>query len=85
VGDDSQTAFLRTRLKLRCIERAAKARERAVQKKRLTFSSSEAGSDDMEMEEDGDEDDFMFDEVRFLLTLLCEPSADPDSHSCSPE
>jgi hypothetical protein len=71
VGDDSQTAFLRTRLKLRCIERAAKARERAVQKKRLTFSSSEAGSDDMEMEEDGDEDDFMFDEVRpFPLDLV---------------
>ncbi|KAJ6513353.1 hypothetical protein C8R45DRAFT_963384 [Mycena sanguinolenta] len=54
VGDDSQTAFLRTRLKLRCIERAAKARERAVQKKRNMFSSS----DDMDMDEDDDDDEF---------------------------
>ncbi|KAJ6577176.1 hypothetical protein B0H19DRAFT_1118458 [Mycena capillaripes] len=63
VGDDSQTAFLRTRLKLRCIERASKARERAVQKKRVMMSGSEAGSDDMEMDEDGEDDDVMFDEL----------------------
>ncbi|KAF7374975.1 hypothetical protein MSAN_00383600 [Mycena sanguinolenta] len=58
LGDDSQTAFLRTRLKLRCIERAAKARERAVHKKRNMFSSS----DDMDMDEDDDDDD-EFDEL----------------------
>ncbi|KAJ6494719.1 hypothetical protein C8R47DRAFT_1213404 [Mycena vitilis] len=63
VGDDSQTAFLRTRLKLRCIERASKARERAVHKKRVMMSSSEAGSDDMEMDDDGEDDDLMFDEL----------------------
>ncbi|KAF7330481.1 hypothetical protein MVEN_02487500 [Mycena venus] len=59
VGDDSQTAFLRTRLKLRCIERATKARERAVQKKRVMLSSS----DDMDMDDDDNEDDFAFDEL----------------------
>ncbi|KAJ7460064.1 hypothetical protein B0H11DRAFT_2058654 [Mycena galericulata] len=63
---DSQKAFLRTRLKLRCIERASKARARAVQRKRVYMSSS----DDMDMEigggeEDGDSegDDEEFDEL----------------------
>ncbi|KAJ7903630.1 hypothetical protein B0H14DRAFT_950511 [Mycena olivaceomarginata] len=59
VGDDSKTAFLRTRLKLRCIERASKARERAVNKKRAMMSSS----DDMDMDEDEDGDDPEFDEL----------------------
>ncbi|KAK7033042.1 hypothetical protein R3P38DRAFT_2920341 [Favolaschia claudopus] len=59
-GDNSQTAFLRTRLKLRCIERAAKARDRAVQKKRTTLTSS----DGMDMdEEENDDDDFQFDDL----------------------
>ncbi|KAJ7034923.1 hypothetical protein C8F04DRAFT_1099506 [Mycena alexandri] len=63
VGDDAQTAFLRTRLKLRCLERASKARHRAVQKKRV-MGSSDAESDDIEMDvgEDGEED-FAFDEL----------------------
>ncbi|KAJ7096602.1 hypothetical protein B0H15DRAFT_50469 [Mycena belliarum] len=68
-GDDSQKAFLRTRLKQRCFERASKARERAVKKKRF-MSSSEAGSDDMDatmdidMDDDDDEGaDPMFDEL----------------------
>ncbi|KAJ7773103.1 hypothetical protein B0H16DRAFT_1279639, partial [Mycena metata] len=63
VGDDAQTAFLRTRLKLRCLERASKARDRAVQKKRAVVSS-DAESDDIEMDvgEDGEED-FAFDEL----------------------
>ncbi|KAJ7735385.1 hypothetical protein DFH07DRAFT_112441 [Mycena maculata] len=56
-GDDSQKAFLRTRLKLRCIERASKARERAVQKKRFMSSS-----DDMDVEGDEGEDP-VFDEL----------------------
>ncbi|KAF8206551.1 hypothetical protein K438DRAFT_1817415 [Mycena galopus ATCC 62051] len=58
VGDDSQTAFLRTRLKLRCIERAAKARGREVQKKRGMFSS-----DDMDMDGEDTESDSEFDEL----------------------
>ncbi|KAJ7624913.1 hypothetical protein FB45DRAFT_88686 [Roridomyces roridus] len=53
-GDDAQKAFLRTRLKLRCIERANKARERAVQKKRF-MNSSEFGSDDVDMDMDGED------------------------------
>ncbi|KAJ7686179.1 hypothetical protein B0H17DRAFT_1181265 [Mycena rosella] len=69
-NDDAQKAFLRTRLKLRCVERASKARERAVKKKRF-MGSSEAGSDDMDMDapmdrgEDDDEEaeDPMFDEL----------------------
>ncbi|KAJ7152687.1 hypothetical protein C8R43DRAFT_1067151 [Mycena crocata] len=62
-GDDSQTAFLRTRLKLRCIERASKARERAVKKKRF-MSSSEPGSEDMDAEMvSEDEEDPTFDEL----------------------
>lgn len=67
MGDDSQTAFLRTRLKLRCIERASKVRDRAVQKKRVTMRGSENGSDEMEMDEDVEDDDGMFDEVRYNL------------------
>jgi hypothetical protein len=69
VGDDSKTAFLRTRLKLRCIERASKARERAVNKKRAMMSSS----DDMDMDEDEDGDDPEFDEVRATLTFSVSP------------
>ncbi|KAJ7487914.1 hypothetical protein FB451DRAFT_1225909 [Mycena latifolia] len=66
-SDDAQKAFLRTRLKLRCIERASKARERAVKKKRF-MSSSEAGSDDMDAhmdmdDEDDEGEDPMFDEL----------------------
>ncbi|KAJ6614767.1 hypothetical protein B0H10DRAFT_1950453 [Mycena sp. CBHHK59/15] len=66
-GDDPQKAFLRTRLKLRCIERASKARARAVQKKRY-MSSSEAGSDDMDArmemdDEEGEQEDPIFDEL----------------------
>ncbi|CAK5265716.1 unnamed protein product [Mycena citricolor] len=58
-GDDSQAAFLRTRFKLRCIDRASKARQRAVQKKRQTGGSSEFGSDDVDMEREmqSDEED----------------------------
>ncbi|KAJ7842636.1 hypothetical protein B0H14DRAFT_3456687 [Mycena olivaceomarginata] len=63
VGDDSQTAFLRTRLKLRCIEHAAKARERTVQKKRVSLSSSDAWSDDIDVDDGGNEEDFGFDEL----------------------
>ncbi|KAJ7152667.1 hypothetical protein C8R43DRAFT_1235672 [Mycena crocata] len=63
VGDDAQTAFLRTRLKLRCLERASKARERAVKKKRF-ISSSEPGSDDVDAEMDSEEEeDPTFDEL----------------------
>ncbi|KAJ7158877.1 hypothetical protein C8R46DRAFT_1354764 [Mycena filopes] len=61
VGDDAQTAFLRTRLKLRCIERASKARGQAVQKKRSMWSS-DTGSEDMEMD-DGNEEDFALDDL----------------------
>ncbi|KAJ7466749.1 hypothetical protein B0H11DRAFT_2197445 [Mycena galericulata] len=62
---DSQKAFLRTRLKLRCIERASKARARAVQRKRVYMSSSDDMDMDMAMggEEDSDGDDEEFDEL----------------------
>ncbi|KAJ7274493.1 hypothetical protein B0H12DRAFT_1319446 [Mycena haematopus] len=75
IGDDAQTAFLRTRLKLRCIERAAQARERAVQKKRVMFSSS----DDIDMDDDDDNgDDFEFDE---LYTRIIRNSARKVHHA----
>ncbi|KAF7300527.1 hypothetical protein HMN09_00937200 [Mycena chlorophos] len=61
-GDQSQTAFLRTRLKKRCLERAAKARERAVNGKRkgrdnvLSSDGFEVDMDEEMEEEDDDED-----------------------------
>ncbi|KAJ6529151.1 hypothetical protein DFH09DRAFT_1185327 [Mycena vulgaris] len=77
-SDDSQTAFLRTRLQLRCIERASKARERAVKKKRF-MSSSEAGSDNMDTNmEDDEEDDSMFDE---LFTRIMHNATRKTQHS----
>ncbi|KAJ7190693.1 hypothetical protein GGX14DRAFT_407770 [Mycena pura] len=56
-GNDSQAAFLRTRLHLRCIERASKARERAVRKKRSIGNGGEPSSDDIDMGSMEDEDD----------------------------
>ncbi|KAJ7190696.1 hypothetical protein GGX14DRAFT_482672 [Mycena pura] len=56
-GNDSQAAFLRARLHLRCIERASKARERAVRKKRSIGNGGEPSSDDIDMGSMEDEDD----------------------------
>jgi hypothetical protein len=58
------TALLREQFKARCIERAASARSEAVRRKR--YASSEAGSSDVDMndEESEDEEVFMADEVR---------------------
>ncbi|KAJ7180386.1 hypothetical protein C8R43DRAFT_1229952 [Mycena crocata] len=58
-GDDSQSAFVRTQLKLQCIERASKARARAVLKKRTMSSSSGVASD----AESDEEEDPLFDEL----------------------
>ncbi|KAJ7650787.1 hypothetical protein FB45DRAFT_888795, partial [Roridomyces roridus] len=61
---------LRTRMKQRCIQRASKARERAVQKKRYGL----LGSDDMEVdgvsmeEEEDEDDDGAFDELLARIT-----------------
>ncbi|KAF8908525.1 hypothetical protein CPB84DRAFT_1843423 [Gymnopilus junonius] len=56
VEADSQKAFLRDRLKARCIERAVKAREKAIHGKR-SLSLNRPSSDDYQMEEDEEEDD----------------------------
>ncbi|KAF7324104.1 hypothetical protein MKEN_00632800 [Mycena kentingensis (nom. inval.)] len=55
-GDASQAAFLRTRLKKRCIERAAQARERAVNRKRGVQLSSDGFDAEMDVEDEEDED-----------------------------
>ncbi|KAF7289786.1 hypothetical protein MIND_01352800 [Mycena indigotica] len=63
-GDGSQAAFLRTRLKKRCLERATKARERAVNRKRggqMNMSSSDGFDFDEEM--DDEEEDPLLDEL----------------------
>jgi hypothetical protein len=63
---DSQKMFLRDRFKARCIERAAKARARAIKGKRYANQSS---SDDLSMdydEEEENDEDIMQDEVCFL-------------------
>jgi hypothetical protein len=79
---DPQKAFLRSRFKARCFERAAKARERAVSGKRAG-KMREPSSDDYLMDDDGEEEDedIMQDEVgcpetmrgRRVLTLSCVP------------
>ncbi|CAA7268610.1 unnamed protein product [Cyclocybe aegerita] len=51
--EDSQKAFLRGRFKARCFERAVKARDKAISKKR----HSEPSSDDYSMDADEEEDD----------------------------
>ncbi|KAF9558560.1 hypothetical protein CPC08DRAFT_751378 [Agrocybe pediades] len=58
---DTQKTLLRDRLKARCLERAVKAREKAVKGRRgTTGSEANLNSDDVEMEveeeEEGDED-----------------------------
>lgn len=65
VESDPQKRFLRDRLQARCLERATKARERAVRKKRQDMFG-EPSSDDFQMEDDSEEDDetIMQDEVR---------------------
>jgi hypothetical protein len=67
--EDPQREFLRERFKARCFERAVKAREAAVRKRR--WSESEASSDgvDINCEDDDMEDDdetVMQDEVRHI-------------------
>jgi hypothetical protein len=56
-SEDPQKEFLRERFKARCLERAVKAREAAVRKRR--WSESEASSDgfDINCEDDDMEDD----------------------------
>ncbi|KAJ7053355.1 hypothetical protein C8F01DRAFT_1064876 [Mycena amicta] len=60
-GDASQAAFLRTRLKKRCFERAAKARERAVNGKRTSMPSSDGFDVDEDM--DDEEEDPLLDDL----------------------
>jgi hypothetical protein len=65
VEGDSQKALLRGRFKARCVERAVRAREKAIRGKR----SSRISSDDFHMddeEEDEGDDEIMKDEVRFF-------------------
>ncbi|KAL7284131.1 hypothetical protein ACG7TL_001412 [Trametes sanguinea] len=58
-------AFLRERLKARCIERAVKKRERALAKgsRHLSSEGSSDGVDEMMDEDDEDEDSMLNDEV----------------------
>jgi len=65
VKDDPQKALLRGRFKARCLERAVRAREKAIRGKRsLRMSSEDFKMDDDE--EEGD-DEIMRDEVRFFF------------------
>lgn len=71
-GEGSQKSFLREKFKARCIERAVKARAKAVRGKRYT-GTSEASSDgfDDAMDEDDDEDeDILQDEVCFFQNVF---------------
>lgn len=65
VNDDSQKALLRGRFKARCVERAVRAREKAIRGKRLLRTSS----DDFHMDDDDEEgdDEIMQDEVGFFF------------------
>ncbi|KAL1674471.1 hypothetical protein EV122DRAFT_282047 [Schizophyllum commune] len=58
-SEDPQKAFLRDRFKAKCLERAAQARRRSINKRR--YASSEPSSDgfdlDMDMDDDEDEED----------------------------
>ncbi|KAI0659235.1 hypothetical protein C8Q70DRAFT_986435 [Cubamyces menziesii] len=64
-------AFLRERLKARCIERAARKRERAVAKgsRHLSSEGSSDGVDEMMDEDDEDEEVMLNDEVRNTPSL----------------
>ncbi|KAI0635253.1 hypothetical protein C8Q77DRAFT_1106940 [Trametes polyzona] len=58
-------AFLRERLKARCVERAAQKRERAIQRgsRHLSSEGSSDGVDEMMDEDDEDEDSMLNDEL----------------------
>jgi len=64
--EDPQKQFLRERIKAKCLERAQKARARAVKNRRYT-GYSDRSSDGFEMDDDEDEeendDDIMGDEL----------------------
>ena len=68
---DPQKAFLREKFKMRCFERAAKARERAIRCKRYQSEASSDGYDEaMDEDDEEDEDDIMHDEVRSALPSI---------------
>ena len=75
--------FLRERLKARCLERAAKKRERAVARgsHHLSSDRSSDGLDEMMDEDDEEEDSMLNDEVRMLPPL---PRHRPTAHHPSP-
>lgn len=68
--EDPQKQFFRERIKAKCLERAQKARARAVKNRRYT-GYSDRSSDGFDMEDDDDEDedddDIMGDEVCSML------------------
>jgi hypothetical protein len=71
--EDPQKTFLREKFKARCLERAVKAREAAVRKRR--WSESDASSDGFQIdceddEMDDDDDTVMQDEVRHVYMIL---------------
>jgi hypothetical protein len=70
-SEPAQSTLLRERFRVRCEERAARARAEGVRRSR--YASSEAGSSDVDMAEDDDEDEeaFMADEVVVLLHTVC--------------
>ncbi|KAJ3576707.1 hypothetical protein NP233_g250 [Leucocoprinus birnbaumii] len=77
--EDPQKSFLRERIKAKCIERAQKARERAVKKRRYTGYSDRSSDgfdiDDAQMDDeddrDEDDDDVMSDELfRRIMTQV---------------
>lgn len=65
-----QKTFLREKFKARCLERAQKARERAIRGRRWSDPSSDGFDDAMDCEgEEEDDESVMQDEVRWLPTF----------------
>lgn len=64
VAEDPQKAFLREKFKVRCFERAARARAKAIRGKRYQSEASSDGFDEV-MDDDDEEDDdaIMHDEL----------------------
>ena len=64
--EDPQKSFLREKFKARCLERAVRAREKAIRGKRYASNASSDYFDDaMDDDEEEDDDDIMQDEVTF--------------------
>jgi hypothetical protein len=76
VENTPENSVLRDRLKARCLERAVKAREKAINQRRRGSLMNEPNSDDrpMEYDDDDEEGDIMEDEVSLPAFHVAENS-----------